>query len=160
MIKHNVVMSVDKISVVVSVDDIQCIVKSPYHPIFVKFARNFNGKWVAPTHWAFDRRDEKLIRQTCYDIYGTDGAEVPCVNVELNLDQYKYGGNPWFGMGRLLVRRRSMKSEVQLGHNVVVVAGGFPKRAGTTKNPSCESFAGTILEVRDVPESIVINEMQ
>ena len=63
-------------------------------------------------------------------------------------------------MGRLLVERRSRDYEVKLGNKVVVLSGGFPKSGGSMKYPSCAPYEGTILKVRDVPVTIVENEMQ
>jgi len=134
-------------------------VKTPYSGEFVAGAKKLNGKWIADQkEWAFDPRDEERVRELCRKIYGTDGAtpDLELVTVRLHLDKlkdYYYGTLELFG--RVIARRPGRDSRVRLDNSVVIVAGGFPTSGGSVKNPALSPESGTILEVRDVPRSIV-----
>lgn len=146
-------------NVSITITDKDCEVRSPYHPDFVSHARSLNGKWNT-SFWKFDARDEQRVRDICTQIYGTDGAEVPTFDVQIDLEKYRLGTNPCYGMGRLICERRSRDYSVKLGEGVVVIKGGFPSSGGSVKNPMCCADDGTILEIRDVPATIVRKEME
>jgi hypothetical protein len=133
-------------------------VKTPYSKDFVKEARKLNGSWVdAQKEWAFDPRDVDRVREVCRKIYGTDGLSIEgkLVTVRLHLDKIETGYDKLELFGRTICRRPNRDSYVKLDPSVIVVAGGFPDVGGSSKNPCLLTKEGTILDVRDVPESIV-----
>jgi hypothetical protein len=128
---------------------------TPYSVDFVKEAKKLNGSWVASSkEWAFDLRDVDKVREICRKIYGTDGLSIVgnLVTVRVYLDKIKTGYELF---GRTICRRSSRDSDVRLDSSVVIIEGGFPDVGGSAKYPDCDPYKGTILEVRDVPESIV-----
>lgn len=127
-------------------------VKTPLHPEFVSHAKALNGRWDKDSRgWVFDVRDEPRVRSLCWEIFGTDGTDVPLVDVRYTLDD---DGPEIYRLGRLIVSRRSRDSRAYLGPNVVVVEGGFPDTGGSVKNPRVAPRDGTVVEVRDVPANL------
>lgn len=126
----------------------------PYSKSFVSFAHMRGGKWSDGTdQWLFDPRDEFAVRATLIDIYGTDdSANCPKIDVRLNLDGMKEQTNTGrlFTCGREIARRRYWDRYVELGDDVVILAGGFPKETRSYK-ALLEPKPGTVLEVRGVP---------
>lgn len=129
-------------------------VKSPFNKAFVARARELNGKWVASSsEWAFDGRDEARVREACIELYGNDGStQASLVTLRVTLGSWD-GPDITLG-GRSLVRRRGRDYRVNLGEGVVVLEGGFPSCGGSMKNPRVDPQDGTVLEVRDFPESL------
>jgi hypothetical protein len=129
-------------------------VKSPYNKAFVERARELNGKWVASTsEWGFDGRDEQRVRDLCIELYGTDGrTQTNLVTLRVALGS-RDGSDISLG-GRSLVRRKGRDYRAELGEGVIVLEGGFPSSGGSVKNPRVAPHDGTVLEVRDFPESL------
>ncbi len=51
------------------------LVRAPYNPDFPDRAKPLGGKWApAEKAWAFDPRDEAVVRGICRATYGTDGS--------------------------------------------------------------------------------------
>lgn len=131
---------------------------TPYLPEFVTFARKKNGTFHTPSKsWIFDARDDETVREKCIELFGTDGSFSPLtVDVELNLDDARIGYvKDIFRFGRFIVGRRERDHYVTLGDQVVIKEGGFPPRGGSMKYPAIEAQEGTVLEIRDVPVSLV-----
>lgn len=128
----------------------------PYSRTFVSFAKMRGGTWSdGVRQWLFDPRDEFAVRSTLVDIYGTDDYE-SCAktDVRLALDGMR---DEWDGCDRLCVcgrevaRRKYYDSYVDLGEDVVLIEGGFPRKASYRGDPVLYPDDGTILEVRGVP---------
>lgn len=128
----------------------------PYSRTFVSFAKMRGGTWSdGVRQWLFDPRDEFAVRSTLVDIYGTDDYE-SCAktDVRLALDGMR---DKWDGYARLFVcgreiaRRKYYDSYVELGEDVVLIEGGFPRKASYRGEPVLCPEDGTILEVRGVP---------
>jgi len=131
---------------------------TPYSTDFVSEAKKLNGKWDgAAKAWVFDERDGEKVREICRKVYGTDGAtlDVELVTVRLCLDKIGTSYDKLELFGRSICRRQSRDSAVRLDGSVIIVEGGFPETGGSVKNPSLSTRTGTILEVRDVPKSII-----
>lgn len=126
----------------------------PFSNSFVSFAHMRGGKWSDGTdQWLFDPRDEFAVRTTLIDIYGTDDtANCPKIDVRLNLDDMaeQVSTGRLFTCGREIARRKYWDSFVDLGENVVVLSGGFPRETASRK-ALLEPMPGTVLEVRGVP---------
>lgn len=127
-------------------------VLSPYHPDFVAAARRLNGKWNSP-YWNFDIRDEQRVRDACLRVYGTDGSKVETVDIKMEVTQSS--NNPLFAYGRMVVERRGRDSRVSLGDGVVILEGNFPSSCGSSKYPALTNGEPVVLEIRDVPVSLV-----
>lgn len=140
-------------------DNEMIYVKTPYSSEFVKGAWDLNGSWIArQQEWAFDPRDIERVRELCRNVYGVDDINVApeLVTVRLHLDTlYSDYRQSLELFGRTIARRPGRDSRVQMDSSVVVIAGGFPANGGSAKNPALKEEAGTILEVRDVPASLV-----
>lgn len=132
-------------------------VTSPYNPVFPSKAKALGGRWD-PSHeaWVFDIRDEECVRALCVKVYGTDGSGSPVdlVTVRHTITSGESGPASLFLYGREIAWRRSRDAEVQLGDKVILIEGRFPGHGGSSKYPSLEG-QGTILEVRDVPRSLI-----
>ena len=131
---------------------------TPYSTDFVSGAKKLNGKWDgAAKAWIFDERDTERVRELCRKIYGTDGAtlDLELVTVRLHMDKISTGYDKLELFGRSICRRPGRDSYVKIDDSVIIIEGGFPDSGGSVKNPSLSTRAGTILEVRDVPKSIV-----
>lgn len=137
--------------------------QSPYHRDLPDQAKALGGKFdPREKAWLFDPRDERRVREMARKIYGTDGEGVTkTVTIRLDLDKYgdKYGdaAEIWFG-GRMVAARKYRDSEVRLGDGVIIASGGFPSSGGSAKHPRLSPKSGTVLEVRDVPETLVPQE--
>jgi len=133
--------------------------KSPYLRDFVDFAHKLNGKWTG-SYWQFDVRDEPEIRKALIKIYGTDGEFQPVLaDIIIDLDKAKVSKNKSvFFAGRELFFTYSKTSSVKLGSGVIIKKGGVYS-TGSSKYPSVGWSSGTIIELRDVPESLIpVNE--
>lgn len=135
--------------------------KAPFYPTFPKAARELGGTWSESGQaWYFDPRDESRVRDLCRETYGTDGLEEPdLVDVRVALDEYHDDYRSIWRYGRLLAKRPYRDSSVRLGEGVIVVEGGFPSSGGSMKHPRLETREGTVLEVRDVPATLVNDTM-
>ena len=134
---------------------------TPYSTDFVTEAKKLNGKWdSAAKAWVFDERDGERVREICRKIYGTDGAtiDLELVTVRLHMDKISTDYDKLELFGRSICRRSYRDSSVKLDSSVIIVEGGFPDTGGSAKNPSLSTRTGTILEVRDVPKSIIKSE--
>ncbi len=131
---------------------------TPYDPAFVAACKQLNGKWHAATKtWTFDSRDEAAVREACIKAFGTDGSDTTTVElVDVRVSLHNDGcGEELRMFGRCLARRPGRDCAVRLGEGVVIVAGGFPGSGGSAKHPALSANPGTVLEVRDVPASLV-----
>ncbi len=126
-------------------------VQSPYSEEFVNFARSMNGSWNGRyKSWFFDVRDEKLIREKCLELYGTDGEEkTETVTIRINVDDAEYGQSLTI-CGRDVAYRPSRDAHVRL-NETIVIEGGFGDSGGSRKNPRLNPEDGTVLEARNVP---------
>ena len=133
--------------------------QSPYHPELPSKAKRIGGKWSSEYRaWYFDKRDEERVRQLAQEIYGTrgEGEKVDVVTVRVNLDNVEGAkGSSLFLFGHEIASRKYRDSKVRLGRGVIILEGGFPDSGGSNRNPSLEPEKGTILEIRDVPLSLV-----
>ena len=128
----------------------------PYSRTFVSFAKMRGGTWSdGVRQWLFDPRDEFAVRSTLADIYGTDDYE-SCAKTDVRLaldgmrDEWD-GYDRLFVCGREIARRKYYDSYVELGEDVVLIEGGFPRKASYRGEPVLCPEDGTILEVRGVP---------
>lgn len=128
-------------------------VESPYNPVFIRKARQIQGKWNSP-YWVFPLKNKKYIVNALIDIYGDCGnlsdEYIPYVEVTLDLDKYPY--NHCIKIDTLVIAERpSRDASVVLSPNVTVVQGDFEKSGGSAKYPCIEPLDGTILKVDNVP---------
>lgn len=131
-------------------------VYTPYCRAFIDRARELGGRWDPSARaWRFDHRDETRVRGLVAEIFGD--PDEPRVTVRINESGLIPAArvDSYFALGRCLFTRPSRDHAVTLGDGVVIVAGGFPARGGSSRYPEI-GYAddGTIVEVRDVPLSI------
>ncbi len=129
-------------------------VASPFHPAFVRRAKELGGKWDAAAKvWAFDARDEDDVRALCREVYGTDGADGARM-VDLRL-QFKAGARAGqravYVCGREIARARGRDSGAKLGEGVKLVSGKITS-GGSVKNWATIIEPGSTFVLRDVPE--------
>lgn len=127
-------------------------VTCPFSRAFLSFSHMRGGKWSDSLQQRlFDPRDEFAVRSTLIDIYGTDDYEScakATVRVELDkLDGDMVSDERLFLLGRELAYRKFSDSYVDLGTDVVLITGGFPRKSRQGLDPQ----EGTVLEVRGVP---------
>lgn len=134
--------------------------KTPYSPTLPALCRALGGKWNATQKsWFFDMRDARRVAAMCLETFGIDPLAAPddapdLVTVRWRPDQIR-SDEVWM-FGRQIVRRPGRDSAVQLGADCVTVSGGFPTWGGSRANPVIGTpVEGTIIEIRDVPRSLV-----
>jgi hypothetical protein len=137
-------------------------VESPYNPDFPAEAKKLGGKWNSRQKvWEFDPRDEGRVRDLCKAIYGYDGngddESVDLVTVRLTEPLMQE--QTYWRFGRQIAQRPSRDWSVKLGEGVIVVSGEFKRRGGSRNYPKIHDYIreaeGLVLEVRDVPRSLV-----
>lgn len=134
---------------------------TPYHPDFVKGAKQLNGRFGDLTlgekqvkAWFFDPRDEERVRGVCVQVYGTDGTPTATTTLRVDVSACceRAGVNESLIVaGRQVAFRPGRDVEVKLGAGVLLVSGGFPDSGGSAKYPELKPREGTIALVRDVP---------
>lgn len=140
---------------------------TPYHPDFVKRAKQLNGRFGDLTlkgklvkAWFFDARDEARVREVCVLVYGTDGTPTETTTLRVNVSACceRVGVNESLMVaGRQVAFRPSRDVEVKLGEGVLLVSGSFPLSGGSTKYPELKPSEGTVAIVRDVPVAAALN---
>lgn len=133
-------------------------VRSPYSKAFTSFGHERGGKWSdGKKAWLFDPRDEFAVRSAMCDIYGTDDYEsAEKIDLRLHLDKMNcYRTQRLWAVGREIANRRYSDYRVDLGDDVVVIAGGFPRTSPERRSVVLGPEDGTILEVRSVPVGIL-----
>lgn len=128
-------------------------VESPYNPVFIRKARQIQGRWDKP-YWIFPLKNKEYVINVLLDAYGDCGklsdGEIPCIEVTLDMDKYPF--NRYITIDTLIIAERpSRDKDVILSPNVLVIQGGFEKSGGSVKYPCIEPLDGTILQVENVP---------
>ena len=132
-------------------------VKSNYDTNFIRGAKNIQGRWKSP-YWVFPAENEKEIKDLLLDVYGECGEPIATVTLEIDVNQCdecddSYDGRLTFG-SFTLATRRSRDASVRLASNAMLIEGGFPCSGGSMRYPRCEPKNGTILRVKNVPQTI------
>lgn len=138
-------------------------VRVPFHPDFLRRAPIVGSVWSAD-HWLFHGRDEQAVRKLCFEVFGTDGRVVDTCDVRINLTTHLSSlalvtAAVYFA-GKLVASRR-VSGAIDLGDSVVIVSGHFRKsigRSATNIPTPLDPSAGMVVEVRDVPLSLVVSE--
>lgn len=150
-------------NVKIEVKETSVSVSAPYVPQFPARAKAIGGKWSAGGKvWKFDSRDEVRVRELCREIYGTDGLTTEkLVTVRVNATG-ELGGSEYFKFGRQIARRPSRDTAVRLGDGVIIITGSFSPSGGSAKYPSIMGHSSdeVIFEIRDVPESMALVEIE
>lgn len=145
-------------------EDNKMEVVSDYNKDFIRKAKDLHAKWNGKG-WVFDKEDEELVRDILKNIYGEDGREeVNKVTVRVDLDKLvELEGIGYYSeinlFGRTLVRRPGRDYEVKKHDTVKVLAGGFKGMGGSKAHPRLEELEGTLLEVKNVPMGMYLNEL-
>ncbi len=132
-------------------------VDSPYDPEFVTRARQLGGKCDRPTgQWVFDIEAAELVRQTCLELYGSDGSPVETVDIQVTARALLDVGPDAGGVttarlaGRPLVQAWDFDKGARTAEGVLVVSGSI-ETAGTHDEPRVRIPEGTVLSVREMP---------
>ena len=151
-------MNAPLISITRSGSDIS--VASPFHPAFVRRAKELGGKWDAAAKvWTFDARDEDDVRALCCEVYGTDGSPVKLVDVRITYRHAASGDrSAIYSCGREIARAWGRDSGAKLGEGVKLVEGRV-RSGGSAKNWETVIDAGSVLVLRDVPEPIALRRV-
>lgn len=145
-------------------EDNKMEVVSDYNKDFIRKAKDLHAKWNGKG-WVFDKEDEELVRDILKSIYGEDGREeVNKVTVRVDLDKLvELEGIGYYSeinlFGRTLVRRPGRDNEVKKHDTVKVLTGGFKGMGGSKAHPRLEELEGTLLEVKNVPMGMYLNEL-
>ena len=129
-------------------------VASPFHPAFVRRAKELGGKWDAAAKvWTFDARDEDDVRALCRQVYGTDGSDgAKMVDLRIQFkDGARAGQRAVYVCGREIARAWGRDSGAKLGEGVKLV-GGKITSGGSMKHWVTIVEPGSIFVLRDVPE--------
>jgi hypothetical protein len=140
--------------VTISTDGARLALRSPFHPDFPPQAWALGGNYDGD-RWLFDSRDEQRVYDLAMAVYGTDGRPVERVTVRLDLDAYDRHGNTMFLAGREVLNKPHRDQTPRLGRGVIVAEGELCSYGGSMRYPSITWEPGTVLEVRDLPASLV-----
>ena len=127
-------------------------VRTPYVKGWPDRAKQLGGRWDGKA-WRFDSRDkprvEELLSKFVGWVAGPSGETVtirtPIAGAKCEYEQELHVA------GRLIARRPSRDSRVQLGAGVVVVEGHFGGMGGSHKNPALGDVDDVVVELRDFP---------
>lgn len=128
-------------------------VKTEYDRTFINKAKQIGGKWDTP-YWVFSEEREEWVRNILLDCFGEDGRIHKTVNVNINLDEYKYDYGSIYLGNILIAERKKSYNPVKLHQNAWVFQGEFDTTGGSVKNPCISAKAGTIVRVENVPIEI------
>lgn len=128
-------------------------VESPYNPVFIRKARQIQGRWDKP-YWIFPLKNKEYVINVLLDAYGDCGklsdGDIPCVDVIIDMDKYPCGC--YLKIDTLIVAERpSRDADVILSPKALVMQGGFEKSGGSVKNPCIDALNGTIIKVENIP---------
>ncbi|MDI9469028.1 MAG: hypothetical protein QM296_02360 [Bacillota bacterium] len=145
----------------ITVKDNRITTDTPYHAGYIKAAKALGGRWNAADRvWQFDAGVEDRVRAAMIEAYGTDGQQTTAtVTIHVKLDEVhdeSDKSNEFVIGGRTLVRRRHRDCPVTVGDKCSIVEGSFPEYGGSMRYPSLNWEDGTIMEAREVPESIAL----
>lgn len=139
----------------VTVDGDKVTTRAPFLPSFAPRAKNLGGRFsnvAGEATWRFSAVDEQRVRALLIELYGTDGSPTETVDVHINTDKLAlYRDDSLFLFGRKIAGRRGRDTRVDLGEDVILIAGGFPASGGSVRYPTLDPKDGTVLEVRGIP---------
>lgn len=129
-------------------------VRSPYVKGWPDRAKQLGGRWDS-THkvWRFDSRDKPRVEELLGEFFGwvaEPSGETVTIRIPLAEAKCEYEQELHVA-GRLVARRPSRDSRVQLGTGVVVVEGRFSTMGGSHKNPALGDVDDVVVELRDFP---------
>jgi hypothetical protein len=128
-------------------------VRAPYYPDFASKAKGMGARCQAGV-WRFSRLQEGAVREALWEVFGTDGAPVETVTVQVALSEAEADEASVWGLGRRLVRRAYHDAHVQLDAQTRTVAGVFPAASGASGRPTLGHRGQVVLEVRQVPRAL------
>lgn len=132
-------------------------VEAPYNSLFLKEARDMNGKWDGESkRWKFDARDRDRLKSVLLRIYGEDGEGFVSGKFDAVVrfpEEYRTVRESSIEiLGRTIVMTYQRDGQAKQGEGVVIEKGGF-KSCGSRRFPQIKVEAGTEIIVRDVPEA-------
>lgn len=134
----------------------QMMVCSDYSAEFVKGAKRLNGQWNGEA-WVFDERDKDRVNELLFNVYGQNELQTDdTVEVQVSLDALGKIEKALELFGRVLAVRFNRDQPVKLHPSVILLQGNFPKRGGSMNYPRLAPEQGTVLLVRDVPNSLYL----
>ncbi|RPJ97237.1 hypothetical protein CW357_00780 [Rummeliibacillus sp. TYF005] len=144
------------------IEDGKVKVESPYNLKFVEYARRMKGKFDRSTkRWEFKEDDLEVVKQRLIDVYGEDGISVVTkVVVDICLMEAEWlnessEASQFIAFGRTLATRSSRDREVFIGDDdVILKAGNFPKKGGSSKYPSLDYDEEVVMRVKNIPLSL------
>lgn len=140
------------VTVIIKKEHGEITVNAPFNTDFVTGAKDLSGYWRSPD-WVFDARNEKMVRELCLYVYGTDGDSFPrVVTVRATFGP---GNNTRTGpiliFGKTVARAWGRDTGIKLGEGVVLLKGGF-RSGGSVKNWETQAENGTVALVHDIPQ--------
>ena len=137
----------------------ETLVTSPYHAGFVTGAKNLGGKYLPSTKsWVFDARREAQIRELLVSIYGHDGSPLEACDLKkIRITFLRERNRLCEGItiaGRVIVRATGRDSGAKLGEGVALISGRL-RSTGSVRNWNTTIDTGTVLELLDVPVSVI-----
>lgn len=127
-------------------------VRTPYLKGWPDRAKQLGGRWDGKA-WRFDSRDKPRVEELLSKFFGwvaEPSGETVTIRIPLEGAKCEYEQDLHVA-GRLVARRPSRDSRVQLGTGVVVVEGHFSGMGGSHKNPALGNVDDVVVELRDFP---------
>lgn len=127
-------------------------VRTPYLKGWPDRAKQLGGRWDGKA-WRFDSRDKPRVEELLSKFFGwvaEPSGETVTIRIPLAEAKCEYEQELHVA-GRLVARRPSRDSRVQLGTGVVVVEGHFSGMGGSHKNPALGDVDDVVVELRDFP---------
>lgn len=145
----------------ITIKDGALSVKAPFNGNFNGRAKRLGGRWDGYTRsWTFDARDEKRVRDLCWDVFGQDGIRSDLCTIEVVFDA---GDSCCCGpldvCGRTVARASGRDSGATLGDGVVILKGGFSS-GGSVKNWATQTRNGATVLIRDFPRPTALQILE
>jgi hypothetical protein len=131
-------------------------VKTQYNPDFNVAARQIGGRFdYDETAWVFDDRNKNLLRDKLLSIFGTDGYEQSCVDVEIAVKKTIIAEQePIYLAGRMIARATGKNSRARAGEKIAFIQKSAIS-SGSAKNWTTEIKDGAVFRILDLYEGAV-----
>lgn len=128
-------------------------VQSDYNREFIGGVKTLGGKWSSPW-WCVPEENEEALDILLQRVYGEGLSPAELVDLIVDLGALSEDNGAIRMDGKLLARRPSRDSLVQLGDGVVLVSGALSESGGSRCNPRVDADEGTIVKVYLVPAAL------
>ncbi|OCG58794.1 hypothetical protein [Gilliamella sp. Nev3-1] len=131
-------------------------VKTQYNPDFTEVAKRIGGKFdFEEKSWIFDSRIANIVTAELLSVFGTDGYDQSCVDVEITVKKtIKAELGPIYLAGRIIAQANSRDGGARNGEKII-----FTKKSavsgGSIKYWTTEIKEGAVFRILDLYEGAI-----